>query len=405
MRRWLLLIMMVVLSLGALPVTRPTTSDQIRSLLFDRRDRGGNSFPHGVDPPLWGTTRYLLEGESHTRMLALLDELLTQDVAQTMPDARQRALLQHELWQVFDWTTKNDLVSPTARIALRKKLAIAIRRVALTKHQIAALPSGLVPAGGEDAPPNFADEREGWVCLGSPVLMPLAEVHLEGFGGRSVFGVFIRHPEGRQAALAYLARLAAAPYPPATQPSDCGFFAPDAAPQFPVGTRLGLLRRMMLIDREGLLVCSPIVQTIQVREFLKIEPRSQPGHVRMREFVLDRGRYLVGEKDALCAVGPDDCDVAPGIMSHDIDWFESHEGNNPGPYSPPRPILESCRPCHMDSGVLSMNSYTRAFARRPARNPGLEEMSLEREISITADWKRQQASWGMLRGYWEATEK
>src|SRR5580704_6000226 len=117
---------LAILSLTTFSATLPPTGAQIHSLLFDRRDQGGNSFPFMVDPPLWTGTHYLLEGDSHSRMLSLLDDLLSQNVEQTIPDTRQRALLQHELWQVFDWTTKNDRDDQSARVALRKKLAVAI---------------------------------------------------------------------------------------------------------------------------------------------------------------------------------------------------------------------------------------------------------------------------------------
>ncbi len=404
---WLFLIALAVVTMAAAPASKPTTDDQIRKLVFDRPDRGGNSFPQMIDPPLWRDTRYLLEGESHVRMLALLDDLLSQDVERTMPDTRRRALLQHELWQVFDWTMKNDSVDPAARIKLRKKLAAAIRRVALTQQQVESLPSSFSRADGNDAPPNLADANEGWVCLGIPGSTAVAEAHLKGFGGRSAFGVFLRHPDGAQAALAYLRRLAAAPYPPATQPSDSSSYAFDAAPHFPVGTQLALLRRMMLIDREGQLICSPIVESIQVRTYLKIEPVLMPEHVREQEFDFDKGRYLAGEKSALRAVGPEDR-APPVFETHDMELFEGfgeNEANIPFPYRPPGIVLRSCIGCHRDPGVLSMNSYTRSFSPVPAKNPGLVDSSFEREVTITAYWKRQQASWGMLRGYREATEK
>jgi len=307
------------------------------------------------------------------------------------------------LWQVFDWTTKNDSVDRSARVILRKKLATAILRLALTKSQIESLPANLSPADGVDAPPNFADARECWISIGLPGSTPVAEAHMKVFGGRSAFGVFIQHPEGSQAALMYLRRLAAAPYSPSTQPSSGGSFATDAAPQFPAGTKLALLRRMMLIDRDGQLVCSPIVESIQMRTFLKIEPRFLPEHVRMQEFVLDRNRYLAGDKNALHTVGSGDREPTV-FFSLDIDWFEASVRNNIGPYRQPGHVLGSCIGCHSGSGVMSMESFNPRFILR-ARNPGLENLSFDREIRVTADWKQQQTSWGMLRGYWEATER
>jgi hypothetical protein len=54
---------------------------------------------------------------------------------------------------------------------------------------------------------------------------------------------------------------------------------------------------------------------------------------------------------------------------------------------------------------MSMNSNTRFFSGMPAQNPGLDHLGFDREITLTTHWKQQQASWGMLRGYWEAMGK
>ncbi len=161
---------------------------------------------------------------------------------------------------------------------------------------------------------------------------------------------------------------------------------------------------MMLIDRDEQLICSPIIESVQVRTFLKIEPQLLPEQLRMQEFVMDREQYIAGGKRALRAV--DAGDREPTVFeSLDIDWFESGQRNDLGRYEPPDRILESCIHCHHDSGVLSMNSYTRLFSPAPATNPQLQNLSFDREITITVDWKKEQASWGMLRGYWEAGDR
>jgi hypothetical protein len=379
-----------------------TTADRIHALLFGRVDRGGNSFPHMADVPLWETTHYLLEGPSHAQMLALLDDLLSQDVQKTLPDPRQRALLQQELWQVFDWTTLTDRFDASARVELRKPLAAAIRRVALTRDQIQSLPANLQSGDRADIPPDVTDASAGWVSIGIPGTTAIASVHLEQFDGRSAFGVFMHCPGGSQQAIDYLKALKAAPYSPPTFGATTRQLAQDTTPQFPEGTQLALLRRMMLIDTNGSLVASPITQSLQIRTFVKIRPDMHPADVSPQEFLLDRDRYLAGASVAMCP-----SDREPTLfLSVGVDWFEGSEQIATTQYRPPPRSIGACVSCHNYVGILSMNSYTRAFARNQFRtNPGLEDADFHREIEMSIQWKQHHASWGMLRGIWEASGK
>jgi hypothetical protein len=58
----------------------------------------------------------------------------------------RRALTQHLLWQVFDWSAEVDQPYAPERVLLRRKLADVIRHLALTTDEIKALPPAL-PAG------------------------------------------------------------------------------------------------------------------------------------------------------------------------------------------------------------------------------------------------------------------
>ncbi len=395
----------LLLCISASPATRPDPRDAIHTLIFGRTDPAGNSFPHMVDPPLWDDTRYLLEAPSHHQFIRALDELLATNGVRVDPalDPRARALIQHALWQVFDWTTQDDHSFIDERIALRKKLAAAIRHVALTREEIDALPANLLSTDNPGSPPNVLDEASGWLSVGIAGSTPVGEAHVRAFRARSAFGVFVHHPEGIPAAKAYLERLAAAPYPPTRESDTGGFYAFESVPHFPVGTRLALVRRMMLIDRNGQIVASPITQSVQIRTFLKIEPKVQPGHVKMEEFVLDRNRYLAGETPAWHAVTLDDREP-PTFMVHGIDPFEQSGREPAREYRPPGSPLATCIACHSDPGAASMLSHTRLFSQQVANGPKLEDLSMEREIEITKARKKQEASWGLLRGHWETAK-
>lgn len=376
-----------------------TAPDPIHALIFGRPDADGAAYPNMVDPPLWRDTTYLLEGPSHARLVELLDALLAQNPEDI--SVRQRAMTQHALWQVFDWTLRNDQHQPEARVQLRLKLARAIRHIALTAEQIQALPaSKLLKAGDADAkealPPDvFA---EGWVSVGSPGSGAVAEAHLRSFGGRSAFGVFMHQPGGAKAVEAYLHELRQAPFPPATQPAEFGLDAP-LVPQFPEGTRLALVRRMMLIDRTGTIVASPILQSVQLRTFDRIEQRSTPDNTTVAEFTLDRAAYVAGDRPAWHRFAADEYEP-PVFMTHDVDLYA--RPNEPREPRHRPAILRSCFTCHSAPGAQSMLSHTRLFTARPVGGPRLEPLSIEREEAITRSWKEQHASWGVLRGIWEA---
>jgi hypothetical protein len=334
-------------------------------------------------------------------MLALLDELLKADVEQAVPNVRDRALLQHDLWSVFDWTTKTDRAEDLpARIELRRKLAIAIQKLALSSQQIAALPSNLIGAAGDDGPPNVFDKTSRWTSIGIPGATPVAEAHLKNLGGRSAFGIFISIPEGRKAAIKYLERLAEAPYPPARTAANGAAPNEFEPPQFSAGTKVALLRQMLLIDNDGQLVGSPIVEELQVRKFVTLAPKD----VQFQEFSLDREDYIAEPAKALRAVGPEETEPLV-FLSKEIDFFELPRNPESAEHRPQPPILKSCFGCHREPGVLSMNSFTRAFSAVPANNPKLADLSLSREATLAIDWKKSQASWGMLRGYWETNAR
>ncbi len=356
----------------------------------------GNSFPHMVDVPLWPSTHYLLEGPSHAQMLALLDDVLAEDVEKRSPDLRQRALLQHELWEVFDWSLQTSQFDAAARTALRRKLAPAIRKLALTPAQIAALPDSLKPKPGDDGPLDVTSERDGWVCIGIPGATAVAPAHVRSLAVRSVFGVFMRLPDGREATIAYIRQLGGVPYS-ATASTSRPVYSTNV-PQFPVGTKLGLLRRMLLIDRDGELVVSPITQSLQLRTFVQIRPAVVSGDVLMQEFTLDRERYLAGDATAMRPA-----ENEPSMfMSLGIDWFEANDQIGREQYHALGPVVRQCPQCHGGPGVFSMNSFTRFFSTPVMSNPRIDVLDFDREAKVTIALKQEQASWGALSAYWEA---
>jgi len=175
----------------------------------DGREYGGDR----VDPLLWIGSKYLLQGASHRKAIALLTEFVDTHGEKLIDNPLKRAMLQRDLWAVFDWLEGDhgnfekpilsaEDVQAGAR-ALRRPLATAIARLALTPQQIAALPDNLAGAVVADGLPRDLLAAGGpWVDVGRPD-GPMARRHLgdAGPGKNSVFLVLVRLPEGREAAL------------------------------------------------------------------------------------------------------------------------------------------------------------------------------------------------------------
>src|SRR5439155_2102617 len=130
-------------------------------------------------------------------------------------DSLKRAVLQHDLWTLFEWTAypfgnyigylyEGD---NTARRALQRRLVPAIQRLALSSSAIESLPDNYAAAVRSKAfaaqddlehperpflPDDLFDANGSWVCVGGPrdVRAPVALSHAKFFSGRSVFLVF-----------------------------------------------------------------------------------------------------------------------------------------------------------------------------------------------------------------------
>jgi hypothetical protein len=56
-----------------------------------------------LDPLLWSETNYLLEGKKNREALALADEFLRTHAERQVTDPLRRAILQRDIWAVYDW--------------------------------------------------------------------------------------------------------------------------------------------------------------------------------------------------------------------------------------------------------------------------------------------------------------
>src|SRR2546425_6842792 len=151
---------------------------------------------------------------------------------------------------------------------------------------------------------------------------PIALGQMEFFSGRSVFLIFMRLPEGREATLNYLKRVSDFPKPWLPDPVNPGRVVPNPElPEFPAGTQLALVREMVLIDNQGNLQSTKIIEDLQIRVHREI-PNDIPGALNTSrnearkaldvfEFKLSRPKLFADEGGGLRAVVAGEKNVAP----------------------------------------------------------------------------------------------
>ncbi len=356
--------------------------------LFRRTTSDGVEYGwDSLDPLLWYETTHLLDEPAYSQTIRVLDEFLSTRGEELIADPLKRAMLQRDLWAVFDWASLRTNNYSDRRQAFQQRLAQIIRKLALTREEIQSLPdntaaavsSGAFPATYQNEnpeaaflPPDLFKADGEWVCIGREG-GPIAMTHTEEFPffGRSAFLVFIRAPGGREAALRFLQQLNAGNVP-------AGSLA---------GVEVALVRRMMLIDDQGRPTLSPLVESAQIRHF------SSHGQ-NFFEFRLSRDLLFAGEAGGL---RPRDKDLML-FRSHG-DWIQSG-------YTEEVTIPEICAACHVDAGmgiagILSILSYSRErFPLPDHQQPVLTETTPELEAQAVIAWKLKQDTWQALQAAW-----
>jgi hypothetical protein len=374
-----------------------------------------------LDPPLWISTRRLLTGYAHREALMCLDELLRARAERAVRDPLRRALLQRDLWALFDWADAgNDL--PQERRDLEERLSQAIRRVALTENEIHALPDTYAMAVGQGQfavkfdshdpsrsflPLDLFLSTSPWVCISAFAEQPTAKAH---FSGRSRFLVFMRLPGGRNATLSYVQKLRSWPEPPLIT-DQSGVSSPNPSiPQFPAKTEVALVRQAILIDTDGKLISTALTESMQLRVYRVVVPGTRDmNHINgpsshdqdFFEFRMSRRELLANRNGGLVAVRPGDSEY-PTFSTHGEDPFESaaHERQEV--------ILERCRACHNDAGIQSVQSRMQWMHRLNGNGAQLNRGQLDEPITwgnVTIAQKLQQADFRLLQRLWHNVQE
>jgi len=425
MVRWLLTFVVLLLSRGPASAAEPMFDadpdhpwNRLRECFFVRTTDDGMTYSREeLEPPFQALSGYLVEGQSHERAIALLDDFLSRRADRLISDPLKRAVMQRDLWAVFSttagtgtlrwWEFGDQLVKAgiddtgdetfgrkRARRALQKRLVGLMRRIALSPEEIAALPDNLAQATGSGSfpadvdpghpekaflPPGLSKRDGSWLLVGNRERADglSAPAHTQFTNGRSLFLVLFHHPSGRDAAKTYLAKLQSSP-----------------SEQFPEGTQLALIRRMLLIDNKGDVSVSPVAEEVQLRVFRTLTA------VDSFELLLDRRSFFVGKRGGLRPVRADETSY------YDISGF--HGGSPAGtkdlletkPRQPPPLVMNCCVTCHRFHGDGGIQSVASAFAG-DRKHVDLVPTSFERQVQSALSWLKKSYSWGLLQGFWE----
>lgn len=421
----------------------PDPSDILNRLydtLLIREDRQGKRLGEdSLDPLLWFESEHLLSEPSHRQAIQILDEFLNTHAEEQIRDPLKKAVMQRDLWAVFDWSVfqqsaNNHPAYEKEKRELQIRLSEVLRRLALTPQEIKALPDNYAQAVVSGTfgktydqshterpflPPDLFDPHGPWVGITpSPESdSGVAKMHIFNFSGRSGFLVFVNLPGGRKATYDYLQSLWRFPQPYVQGPSfadDQALVNPDL-PSFPVGTQVALVRRMTLIDSQGSLEASPLTESVQIRVYHAITNTEERNFgsgnadeiVRRTgqdfyEFRLSRPLLFSAKNGGLRAIGPEEKEFST-FQTKGNDPIES-PSDKPQFESNAIPVVKTCAWCHSGGGVRSLNS--RESLLRPNRmqkepeNPDYGPVYWDDSAALA--WKQNRYDWGLLNGYWNA---
>lgn len=346
-----------------------------------------------LEPPLFAHPESLTVDRYYQPSLAALEEFVQQDGERLLPSLQKRAMLQRDLWQVFDvvemlrgWhptpslRTPSDRRMPPALVQKRQQrlselIGRAMRAVALSDEEIARLPDnyGLAAGSGrftqvihgerlnKDLPKSLLDGAEDWVEIVNGLDGVLAHARNAGFAGRAWFRLFYRFPPsagGRQALERFLAR-------GVTRDANGLLLGPDVPP----GTQVALVRMMLLINRAGEIRATPIVEELQIRSLLFVDAAAHldtdSGRGQdFREYELRRASWFIRpDAGGLEPVPIGELRYFFGIHPFASFAFGGFLSDPERPHGALLPLRESCTACHQrfDSPIATTRGSVQQY--------------------------------------------
>lgn len=375
----------------------------------------------------WRKTRHYSDPASFQRENRLLDEFLETRAERLITDPLKRAFLQRDLWAVFDHLAgqnidhfgdadlarrrapvqdyeidpaelrSDDPAAADRRDTLCRKLAVIIKRLALTKPAIESLPdnyaaairSGRYPARHDFdcavnyLPPGLLTEPNDWVEIDN---LPPPSHHDRREGqlamtswsirGRSYHRIFWRFPGGRAAVEDYLKYLQREGVDWESSVRGGYIHLHRDVRQIPVGTETAIVQGMIVLDEQLNPVPTRILELVHVNVYKNVtgtpDPATNTGRgLICRQYSVRRRLLFDGLKQGGLERQPDDAPAYRVLLDSPRDW---------GFHGRLRSTAQTCLGCHISekdprypeettAGVFSLNSI---FCFVPERGmPGI----------------------------------
>jgi hypothetical protein len=361
-------------------------------VLMVRHARNGVAYGENeIAPMIFKFSEFPFDDATYPRLTMSLDAL-TPETIRTY-SGMQRAILQRQLWAIFDATAPSRFITirphDARRIAVRRQLAGLIRELALKRSEIESLPDSFRTTANAKKyptefdldkptspflPPDLTEDASAWICFGRSS----TPVNLHAIEGRwrSAFFQFIQLPGGRDATIEYIDRW-------------------KEQNAFPVGTQVALIEKAFLVSDKGELVLSPITLSIQVRAYRNVEQSVSDADTATQcvaEFISRPRDYLRGIA-LMAAISPTDYRLK--TLRSDGGKQDVLELVN-DPKTSLQTRLQQCMQCH---GGVGVNSLGDVVAPRGTLM-SFQRRSKKEIVQATAKAKLEDESWRLLLAEW-----
>ncbi len=343
-----------------------------------QRIEGGDA----LDFLAWPGSDYWSASETCRKSTALLDECLANPTQARPVDPVKRAILQRDLWAVFDFyagrniARQGDKATRQRRDELCRKLALAIRGLTLTDDEIASLPDNYAAAvkSGRFATEHRFDPAVDYLPAGlfanpdewqeidffypkdvtTDIRERFVTLHTRSYLARSYYRIFYRFPGGRPELEQYLRAIEAEGIDWKKSAQHGSASIRKDAPALPVGTEVALVQLLITLNDQLIPTPTPMVESIQMRTFRNVEGTSEPPTstgvgMNIYEYTLKRRLLFDGLKYGGFERTPDDQPIYRVIMQgpNAPDWGDAGRSLT---------LMQDCRRCHTGAGQIGVQT-------------------------------------------------
>jgi hypothetical protein len=330
---------------------------------------------------------------------SILDVALAESAYARDQSPLVRAICQRAAWRAFDsLAAETDYVDGANQaLRLRLRLAKIISVTALTRDEIAGLPNTYTgTAIGDDGkrnpvfdlalPGDLFDKDGSWLQLTHKRLGRIGLTHEKSRQGRSEFLLFVRFPEGRRQGEEFLKRHNASAEGQAQRRLEIlDFRVPRTStvsdtPPLPKGTRAILVERMLVVTTDDIPAATAIATSVaMIDQTPTVDKKSDRLFgVRSAAFEIDFGSLLDAQKN---------------VSLRRLGEHEPFSGEQRFPNG-----IQICAICHSGNGLMSLSGGVAGMVVPDSRTVDVVPNG---SASATATWKRQDFSFGLLRGTFE----